>query len=90
MKIKRSYRYFFLFYIFTLLSSFDTYAQITRGIESGELYIPSSWYYQGGQNNFDAIFYSDNYGETLKINYVNNIGSGNMPVGSLISDATAG
>ncbi len=68
----------------------DSYSQITRGTQPGELYIPSTWYYQGGQNNYDAIFYSDNYGETLEIKYVNNIGSGNMPVGSLISDATEG
>ena len=77
-----------------LLTSFvlylDSFCQISRGTQSGEIYIPSTWYYQGGQNNYDAIFYSDNYGETLEIKYVYNVGSGNMGVGRLISDASIG
>lgn len=65
-------------------------AQITRGNQPGELYIPSNWYYQGGQNNFDAIFYSNNNGELLEIKYIYNVGSGEMSIGKLVSDATDG
>ena len=76
--------------IFILFIVISLQAQITRGFFSGEIYIPSVWYYQGGQNNFDAIFYSEDNGETLEIKYIFNLGSTDMPIGSLISDANEG
>jgi len=65
-------------------------AQITRGTSPGEILISSTWYYLGSQNNYDAIFYSSDYGNSIVVQYVFNVGSNNMPVGKLTSDALSG
>lgn len=81
--------------IFVIILSYfiiihTAYSQATRGTHSGELYIPSTWYYLGGQNNFRAIFYTENHGELLSIKYTENVGFSEMAIGKLISDATDG
>lgn len=72
------------------ITCLNSYCQATRGTHSGELYIPSTWYYLGGQNNFRAIFYTENHGEFLFVKYIENVEFSEMALGKLISDATEG
>jgi hypothetical protein len=64
-------------------------AQITRGHEPGELYIPSTWYRLSDYERYDAIFYTSDNGETLGIKYVCDVYSfQDMQIQNLVSDAT--
>ncbi|MCK4407063.1 MAG: T9SS type A sorting domain-containing protein [Bacteroidales bacterium] len=76
--------------IFIAVSYMQTLnAQITRGHEAGELYIPSIWYEPGYEERYDAIFYTSDNGETLGIKYVCDVYSfQDMQIQNLVSDAT--
>ena len=66
-------------------------AQITRGHEAGELYIPSIWYQPSYEERYDAIFYTSDNGESLGIKYVCDVYSfQDMQIQNLVSDATPG
>ena len=66
-------------------------AQISRGHEASELYIPSIWYQPSYEERYDAIFYTSDNGETLGIKYVCDVYSfQDMQIENLVSDATPG
>ncbi len=80
----------FIFFTIIFNSNRNLNAQITRGTSTGEILISSTWYYLGGQDNYDAIFYSSDYGNSLVVQYAYSVGSNNMPVGKLTSDVLSG
>lgn len=48
--------------------------RITRGFAPGEIYISSTWYEPViGEERYDAIFFSDDNGQTLSVNYTSDI-----------------
>ncbi len=83
---------FILLCLGSLLLNFDTYAQITRGAQPGEIYISTEWYMDNfGQIHY-AILHSTDNGETFSLKYENteNTPPGEMQVGRVLADATPG
>ena len=80
--------------VFVFIISFESSSQqrLTRGFGPGEIYIASKWYepvYY--EERYDAIFFSDDYGETLSIRYVSDpFSNEDMFLGYLLTDSTAG
>ena len=62
---------------------------LTRGHQPGELYIASVWF-QYVDTSTVAIFYSENYGQSLIMRYYIAQNSGNMPVGEIVTDHESG
>ena len=69
-----------------------SHAQITRGANSGEIYIANNWYIDNSGNLHDAIFRSNNNGETLFLKYESlyEPPADDMRIGRLLGDASAG
>lgn len=85
----RYYIALFLISIVFLFKSSNGIA-IELGFAQGEIYFSSSWYWVNIGDRYDAIFFSDDYGETLEIKYICDIDAGDMLPGVLIRDATPG
>ncbi|NQT76608.1 MAG: T9SS type A sorting domain-containing protein [Bacteroidetes bacterium] len=63
---------------------------LTRGYLPGELYFSSTWYWVDIGERYDAMFFSNDHGETLHIIYICDIDAGDMQPFSLIRDAAPG
>ncbi len=61
---------------------------LERGFAPGEIYFGSYWYWVNIGERYNAIFFSDDHGQTLEIKYVCDIDSGDMKPGFLYRDAT--
>lgn len=72
------------------LCLYKSSAALIRGYASGEIYFGSYWYWVNIGDRYDAIFFSDDYGETLEIIYVCDIDAGDMQPYSIMRDATPG
>ncbi len=81
-----------LFALCPLLFALNSYSQITRGAQPGELYISTDWYMDNyGQVHY-AIFHTTDNGEHITLQY-ENIESpppDEMQVGKVLGDATNG
>lgn len=80
--------------LFIFISAFSSKAQLyqmTRGHYPNEIYFSSVWYVPVyGEERYDAVFYSNDNGETIGIRYYVEAYSSDMPIADLHSDATPG
>jgi hypothetical protein len=65
-------------------------AALIRGYSTGEIYFGSTWYWVAIGDRYNAIFYSNDRGQSLEIVYVCDIDAGDMQPYSLMRDATPG
>ena len=63
---------------------------IVKGYFSGEIYFSSTWYWINIGERYNAIFFSDDHGETLSIKFICDIDAGDMNPMLLFRDATQG
>lgn len=89
--MKKQILYIVLFIGFWFLA-FNSYSQITRGAQPAELYISTDWYIDYLGDIHYAIFYSTDNGENITLKYENIEvpPPGEMQVGLVLGDATAG
>ena len=79
-----------------LLGSFllylDTYGQITRGAQEGELYLSTDWYMDTYGDIHYAIFHSVDNGATITLQYESSTATppDEMDVGRVLGDTTPG
>lgn len=78
-------------YILVLLY-LDSFSQITRGAQPGELYISTDWYIDNYGHIHYAIFHSTDNGENISLQYENieTPPNGEMQVGKVLGDASLG
>jgi hypothetical protein len=65
-------------------------AALIRGYSTGEIYFGSTWYWVAIGDRYNAIFYSNDHGQSLEIVYVCDIDAGDMQPYPLMRDATPG
>jgi hypothetical protein len=73
-------------------STYNSYSQITRGAQPGEIYISTDWYIDNIGDIHYGIFHSTDNGENITLKYENIEvpQPGEMTVGAIIGDATTG
>lgn len=70
----------------------DSYGQITRGSQPGEIYLSTDWYIDNYGDTHYAIFRSVDHGATITLQYESSMATppDEMSVGKVLGDATPG
>jgi len=90
-----SWLFYLISCILCLISWFlplDSFSQITRGAQPGELYISSGWYADNNGHFHIGIFHTTDNGENIYLKYENieTPPPGEMEAGKVLGDATPG
>ena len=82
------FRILILFIITFYILTNTSFSQ-SRGNNPGEFYFSIPWYYLEDEQ-YDMIIFTDDHGQHFTQKYVYKHGSGEMPVGQVLADATPG
>ena len=83
--------YFYISLLFFAILNNAIEAQIVRGFTANEIYLNTNWWYFTGLYTHAALFYSDDCGETIQVNYeYGNYPGAPLPLGGIFEDAQQG
>jgi hypothetical protein len=82
-------RYTFLLIIASFFYLYPAMPQIIRGPSGSEFFLHTDWYFDG-EYTHSGLFYSDDHGQTIQVNYEYGYPGGPPSLGEVVDDAQPG